>query len=330
MNNNFKQDLYMDKVTDDMYLDLKSRVKEHLSPIISPIVMKDKALLMSLAPSHWGADSKYRANNNFQDFTCSCLYIPLEHVKLLRERDGEFAGFYMEDNSAYVIFNASGYEKVHNNKAKNSHILNYPIWTINSFKEELKLHDDVLWNKIIFIFEELNWEQVSFILNVSGIRVSGGSHNKRHLFSVMDHRLLKSLEIINQIYKDRTVYKNLTTEQLITASFYEVKYNKPTIFDERVKNFLKIQDFAKFIRTTSDDNIPRIRMSELYSFYTNLEIGVADNKLIIEPNTVTKEFFSGVINHVNSKVHISKSSSITADSVQKREYSTSSHKSPHK
>ena len=50
----------------------------------------------------------------------------------------------------------------------------------------------------LFIFEEITWQCLQILFFTLNIRLSGGSHTKRHLISPLDIRLLDSIELLKR------------------------------------------------------------------------------------------------------------------------------------
>uniref|UniRef100_UPI0030E2BE01 hypothetical protein n=1 Tax=Daedaleopsis nitida TaxID=1140402 RepID=UPI0030E2BE01 len=52
----------------------------------------------------------------------------------------------------------------------------------------------------LFVFDEITWECLQILFNSFKIRLSGGSHSKRHLISPLDLRLLDCLELLRRYF----------------------------------------------------------------------------------------------------------------------------------
>ena len=59
----------------------------------------------------------------------------------------------------------------------------------------------------LFIFEEITWQCLQILFFTLNIRLSGGSHTKRHLISPLDIRLLDSIELLKR-YVIELLYYN--------------------------------------------------------------------------------------------------------------------------
>lgn len=77
----------------------------------------------------------------------------------------------------------------------------------------------------LFIFEEITWECLQIIFNCLRIRISGGSHSKRHLISPLDLRLIDCLALLRKFSSEIIIHKsNLDIETI--ENFHRNDYRK--------------------------------------------------------------------------------------------------------
>nr|WVH38156.1 hypothetical protein [Poriella subacida] len=80
-------------------------------------------------------------------------------------------------------------------------IINYPLLAEGRVLEK---YPNILTNysNTVFICENSSWELLKIIFSVVGIRLSGGSHSKRHLISPIDIRIIDVIERMKKFNYD--------------------------------------------------------------------------------------------------------------------------------
>nr|YP_010977173.1 hypothetical protein UYH48_mgp44 [Daedaleopsis confragosa]WNZ34378.1 hypothetical protein [Daedaleopsis confragosa] len=107
----------------------------------------------------------------------------------------------------------------------------------------------------LFIFDEMTWECLQILFTSHEMKLSGGSHSKRHLISLLDLRLLDCLDLLRRYTKslsetgrefkfsnfdESSVHYREIFERLISISYHQNDSLKTVEYKKIYQNFFKL------------------------------------------------------------------------------------------
>nr|YP_009493229.1 hypothetical protein [Ganoderma calidophilum]AWJ64024.1 hypothetical protein [Ganoderma calidophilum] len=197
--------------------------------------------------------------------------------------------FFPKDEEAFIYF--CNYKEL-----IDSNILNNKNWIIDKF----------------FVFNHIRYEHLVFLLRTKGIIISGGTHNRRHIISPLELRLVLNLLLFfnfsNKIHKEQVDYINYIAQSFHHKSFKEKDYS----YKNKLLQFIEICKLIyNYVDEKNNKNSRRPRTIYTNTFYCSMDVIVQVDGIVVQPNSICVEFLQELLNKVEKRIEILRSETNT-------------------
>ena len=264
---------------------------------------KSQYLYLMLSPSNWSKDKDHNIDkdtnlqfNPLKEYNCKVIYSiygeNVNNTTALILLHNYFEGGSYLPKTTIVKVSFGHYRTTVIEYEGNSLIST----TYASFLETLREYPHILekYQSTLFIFHKSTWEMVRILFKLSGIRVSGGSHTKRHLISPLEVRLIDFMERLKSFELDIMEWKKISfseieywTRELLEYERGNIAMSAPRLqllkFKLSLRNY-NTEDSSELTEDSSD------KIERVLKEYKNILYAISINSYQNYDNKVTKNF----------------------------------------
>ena len=303
----------------DIKIPLDTDIQSNKNYFLKKFECKDKALILNITPSN----IEINRLDPINEYHGCGVYIPIEIVNNVFKPANHLSLKNSEQRLIifHIILDGESENPVDYN---NIFYVKTNIKDINSCIEKFNnSKETVYWDRIVFVFDKIKWEEIVHIFNIKGINIFAGTHKNRYLLRSTHYRLIKILEIILKYNENLYLIKNNNTKPLpynITSLIWESEYNSKY---EKVNNLKsRLANFRIILKILEGTKNHKYHSGYTQLFYSELDYKVDQNNLYFFLKDDIKNFYQQLLN-VNTNILPNKTNQKLTGFIQKREYSTS-------
>ena len=163
-------------------------------------------------------------------------------------------------------------------------------------------------NKILFVFEDIDWDSIKYIFLLADIIISSGSITKRHILSTTQFNLNKNLIFLG--YNEESVYNsyiylnNLKKDKACLSASEGDNLQGVSTGRLGVLNNLSTSDNIKISNTLSESKIKEYIKYKLNTILTSIQENITNLEKDIKDKLANIEYLENTI--LNKKIEIKK------------------------
>ena len=180
----------------------------------------------------------------------------------------------------------------------------------NSLKDVFISKPEILENcdKTLFIFQEISWEAIRLIFNSFSMRLSSGSHTKRHLLSPLDLKLMENianLQLFGQNYlrnsniERTTIFNNITNSnyRILLEGVIKYSYNLNELVGQSKILGCRLSHCFELYKILYGVSLRKDTLEIL--FLRHYELFINRGTICLSISEGAKEYFTSIINKID-------------------------------